>query len=159
MSLLMIHKAYMPVYKWSRFFLRDGRDGTNEPTEGSTRGPRGPKNNRHKLEYSRQIIALVRQLTVQPSATSSKQSIFLMEFLFWELTQLCNCYRIKKWGWNLLKDRGLWAGFRILQHPQPSPVCLHLQKLQYTFFPSQNLFLIFSCPSCSVAYLGNSLAY
>ena len=21
-----------------------GRDGTNEPTEGSTRGPRGPKN-------------------------------------------------------------------------------------------------------------------
>ena len=44
MSLLMIHKAYMPVYKWSRFFLRDGRDGTNEPTEGSTRGPRGPKN-------------------------------------------------------------------------------------------------------------------
>ena len=29
------------------------------------------KNNHHKLEYSRQIIALVRQLTVQPSATST----------------------------------------------------------------------------------------
>ena len=24
-----------------------GRDGTNEPTEGSTRGPRGPKNCQH----------------------------------------------------------------------------------------------------------------
>ena len=34
----------MPVYKWSRFFLQTGRDGTDEPTEGSTRGPRGPKN-------------------------------------------------------------------------------------------------------------------
>ena len=27
-----------------QIFLADGRDGTNEPTEGSTRGPRGPKN-------------------------------------------------------------------------------------------------------------------
>ena len=27
MSLFMIHKAYMPVYKCSRFFLRTGRDG------------------------------------------------------------------------------------------------------------------------------------
>ena len=26
-----------------QIFLADGRDGTNEPTEGSTRGPRGPK--------------------------------------------------------------------------------------------------------------------
>ena len=30
MSLLMIHKAYMPVYKGSRFFLRDGRDGRTD---------------------------------------------------------------------------------------------------------------------------------
>ena len=47
MSLFMIHKAYMPVYKWSRFFLRTGRTGRTDgtgPTEGSTRGPRGPKN-------------------------------------------------------------------------------------------------------------------
>ena len=29
-----------------QIFLADGRDGTNEPTEGSTRGPRGPKNKR-----------------------------------------------------------------------------------------------------------------
>ena len=26
MSLFMIHKAYMPVYKWSRFLARTGRD-------------------------------------------------------------------------------------------------------------------------------------
>ena len=32
MSLFMIHKAYMPVYKWSRFFLRDGTDErTDQP--------------------------------------------------------------------------------------------------------------------------------
>ena len=43
MSLLMIHKAYMPVYSDPDFSCtRDGtgRDGS---TEGSTRGPRGPK--------------------------------------------------------------------------------------------------------------------
>ena len=34
MSLLMIHKAHMPVYK---VFSADGS------TRGSTRGPRGPK--------------------------------------------------------------------------------------------------------------------
>ena len=39
--ILMIHKAYMPVYSDPDFSC--GRDGTNEPTEGSTRGPRGPK--------------------------------------------------------------------------------------------------------------------
>ena len=33
------------------------------------------KNNRHKLEYSRQIIALVRQLTVHPSATPNNHRI------------------------------------------------------------------------------------
>ena len=27
MSLFMIHKAYMPVYKWSRFLVHSGRDG------------------------------------------------------------------------------------------------------------------------------------
>ena len=31
MNLFMIHKAYMPVYKSSRFFLRDGTDGTDQP--------------------------------------------------------------------------------------------------------------------------------
>ena len=42
MSLLMIHKACMPVYSDPDFSCgRTGRDG---PTEGSTRGPRGPKN-------------------------------------------------------------------------------------------------------------------
>ena len=35
----MIHKAHMPVYKWSRIFLRTGGS-----TRGSTRGSRGPKN-------------------------------------------------------------------------------------------------------------------
>ena len=48
MSLLMIHKAYMPVYSDPDFSCGTGRDGTNEPTEGSTRGPRGPKNFTHK---------------------------------------------------------------------------------------------------------------
>ena len=45
MSLFMIHKAHMPVYV-IQIFLAHGRDGTgrDEPTEGSTRGPRGPKN-------------------------------------------------------------------------------------------------------------------
>ena len=42
MSLLMIHKAYMPVYSDPDFSC--GTDGTDGPTEGSTRGPRGPKN-------------------------------------------------------------------------------------------------------------------
>ena len=43
MSLFMIHKAYMPVYSDPDFSCgRTGRDGTG-PTEGSTRGPRGPK--------------------------------------------------------------------------------------------------------------------
>ena len=41
MSLFMIHRTYMPVYKRTRFLART--DGTG-PTEGSTRGPRGPKN-------------------------------------------------------------------------------------------------------------------
>ena len=32
MSLSMIHKAYMGVYKWSRFLARtDGRDGRDQP--------------------------------------------------------------------------------------------------------------------------------
>ena len=31
-----------------QIFLADGRDGTNEPTEGSTRGPRGPKKTNKK---------------------------------------------------------------------------------------------------------------
>ena len=44
MRLLIIHKACMPVYKWSRFFLRtDGRTG-GWVFRGSTRGPHGPKN-------------------------------------------------------------------------------------------------------------------
>ena len=38
MSLLMIHEAYMPVYRGSRFSLQAGRF-----TRGSTRGPRRPK--------------------------------------------------------------------------------------------------------------------
>ena len=38
----MIHKAYMPVYSDPDFSC--GTDGTDGPTEGSTRGPRGPKN-------------------------------------------------------------------------------------------------------------------
>ena len=47
----LIHEAYMPVYKWSRFLARDGRDGTG-PIKGSTRGPRGP-NNDHLMFYVR----------------------------------------------------------------------------------------------------------
>ena len=40
MNLLMIHEAYMPVCKWSRFFLwTDGRTNRSIPW-----GPRGPKN-------------------------------------------------------------------------------------------------------------------
>ena len=42
----MIHEACRPVYKWSRFFLRTDGTGRDGPTEGSTRGPRGPKNER-----------------------------------------------------------------------------------------------------------------
>ena len=34
MSLFMIHKAYMPVYKLSRFLARDGRDGTGRDGTG-----------------------------------------------------------------------------------------------------------------------------
>ena len=41
----MIHKACMPVYMNSGKIVADGRDGK---FEGSTRGPRGPKN--HLLE-------------------------------------------------------------------------------------------------------------
>ena len=42
MRLLMIQKACMHVYKWSRFFFQaEGR--TVGSTRGSTRGPRGPK--------------------------------------------------------------------------------------------------------------------
>ena len=36
----MIHEAYMPVYIGSRFSLRR----TGGSTRGSTKGPRGPKN-------------------------------------------------------------------------------------------------------------------
>ena len=48
MSLFMIHKAYMPVYSDPDFSCgRTGRDG---PTEGSTRGPRGPKKKKKQTE-------------------------------------------------------------------------------------------------------------
>ena len=43
----MIHKACMPVYSVymnSGKIVADGRDGTGGKIEGSTRGPRGPKN-------------------------------------------------------------------------------------------------------------------
>ena len=42
----MIHKACMPVYMNSGKIVADGtgRDGTGGKIEGSTRGPRGPKN-------------------------------------------------------------------------------------------------------------------
>ena len=40
----MIHKACMPVYMNSGKIVADGRDGTGGKFEGSTRGPRGPKN-------------------------------------------------------------------------------------------------------------------
>ena len=49
----------MPVYKWSRFLAHSGRDGTDEPTEGSTRGPRGPKK-RFLLVLLFDIIFVVR---------------------------------------------------------------------------------------------------
>ena len=62
MSLLMIHKAYMPVYSDPDFSCgRTGRTDGTGPTEGSTRGPRGPKKNKGrksklelKLELSNQ---------------------------------------------------------------------------------------------------------
>ena len=38
MSLLMIHKAYMPVYSDPDFSCT--RDGRDKPTKGSTRGPK-----------------------------------------------------------------------------------------------------------------------
>ena len=41
MRLLMIHKACMPVYMNSGKIVADGTGGK---IEGSTRGPRGPKN-------------------------------------------------------------------------------------------------------------------
>ena len=40
----MIHKACMPVYMNSGKIVADGRDGTGGKIEGTTRGPRGPKN-------------------------------------------------------------------------------------------------------------------
>ena len=42
MSLLMIHKAYMPVYSDPDFSCGTDGTGRDGPTEGSTRGPRGP---------------------------------------------------------------------------------------------------------------------
>ena len=33
-----------------------GRDGRTGPTEGSTRGPRGPKNNDAKYKYTNALI-------------------------------------------------------------------------------------------------------
>ena len=47
MSLLIIHEAYMPVYRGSRFALRLGG-----LTKGRTRGPRGPK----KIYGSKMIV-------------------------------------------------------------------------------------------------------
>ena len=44
MILLMIHKACLPVYMNSGKIVADGREGTGGKIEGSTRGPRGPKN-------------------------------------------------------------------------------------------------------------------
>ena len=41
----MIHEAYMPVYMGSRFLARTDGTGRTGPIKGSTRGPRGPKNN------------------------------------------------------------------------------------------------------------------
>ena len=38
----MIHEAYMPVYRMSRFLARTGVRAYMS-TRGSTRGPRGPK--------------------------------------------------------------------------------------------------------------------
>ena len=40
----MIHKACMPVYMNSGKIVADGTGGTGGKIEGSTRGPRGPKN-------------------------------------------------------------------------------------------------------------------
>ena len=41
----MIHKASMPVYMKSGKIVADGRTGrVDGKIEGSTRGPRGPKN-------------------------------------------------------------------------------------------------------------------
>ena len=40
----MIHKTCMPVYKWSRFFLRTTKQAIGS-TRGSTRGPSRPKKN------------------------------------------------------------------------------------------------------------------
>ena len=48
MSLLMIHKAYMPVYSDPDFYCGTGR--TDGPTKGCTRGPRGPKSLLHGME-------------------------------------------------------------------------------------------------------------
>ena len=44
MRLLMIHKACMPVYMNSGKIVADGTGGRE--IEGSTRGPRGPKNSK-----------------------------------------------------------------------------------------------------------------
>ena len=47
MSPLMIHEAYVPVYKCSKFFLHTG-GRTDGSTRGSTRGPRGRKTDNNK---------------------------------------------------------------------------------------------------------------
>ena len=54
MSLLMYHKAYMPVYMWSRFFLH----WAGGSTRGSTRDPCGPKNSTHTSPLSDHLFPL-----------------------------------------------------------------------------------------------------
>ena len=66
MSLLMIHKAYMPLYKGSRFLVR---------VDGSTRGPRGPKN----IVHSETVAVAV---PVAPDRVVQTFVSFILDFIF-----------------------------------------------------------------------------
>ena len=64
-------------------------------------------------------------------------------------------------------ERGLWACVRILHHPQPWPVCLHLQKLRYNLFLLGDFFSSFHeyvsynniSKNCPAPILGRYLAF
>ena len=86
----MIHKAYMPVYKWSRFLLRT--DGTG-PTEGSTRGPRRRKKT-HTLINAEWIFSQYCSADQEDQYMQCKQCRDCYQFL--NFIKICPLYHDKR---------------------------------------------------------------
>ena len=89
----------MPVYKWSRFFLRT--NGTNGPT-GSTRGPRGPKNACCLLVKRQEVIQKAKDDT--PMELFKTWWCLTSSLLWWEMRRREN-----------IVDSGLWIEYL---HPE-----------------------------------------